>query len=142
MEKEPRIVEVEVVNEPPLPGGQPLSQPRRPSGAASLDGGPPVHPLAALLLVVVDNLWTIPEFIVIDWVVTIPLCFITVLFPTLMVQKFVKRQPFGTAFGYSVLLAALAAVPTSLLGTPVGLALLAWTGINKLWGGNRDKAIP
>jgi len=47
----------------------------------------------------------------------------------------------GAAFGYSFLLAIVAAVPTSLLGTPVGLALLAWTGISRLWGGSQGKAV-
>ena len=61
---------------------------------------------------------------------------------TLMIQKILKRQPFSHAFGYSLLLAIIAAVPTSLLGTPVGAAMLAWFGISKLWGGNRDKAVP
>ena len=89
-----------------------------------------------------DNLWLLPEFLIIDWVITVPLCFLTVLIPTLMIQKLIKKQALGAALGYSVLLAFIAAVPTSLLGTPVGAAMLAWFGISKLWGGSRDKAIP
>jgi len=104
--------------------------------------GPPIHPLSALLLLVVDNLWLMPEFLVIDWIITIPLCFLTVLLPTLMIQKLIKKQEFGAAFGYSLLLAVIAAVPTSLLGTPVGAGMLAWFGISKLWGGSREKATP
>jgi hypothetical protein len=138
MPQEPKIVDVEVVNQPPLPNGSaPVHRER-----GGVFEGPPVHPLAALLLVVVDNLWLMPEFFVIDWIITVPLCFITVLIPTLMIQKILKRQRFTHAFGYSLLLAIIAAVPTSLLGTPVGAAMLAWFGISKLWGGNRDKAIP
>jgi len=133
-------VDVEVVSEPPRAtrpsaGPYPGASPR-----GSIDG-PPVHPLAALLLLVVDNLWTLPEFLVIDWAITIPLCFITVLIPSLLIQKLLKRQRLGAAFGYSFLLAIVAAVPTSLLGTPVGLALLAWTGISRLWGGSQGKAV-
>lgn len=139
-EQEPRIVDVEVVAEPP-PLRRSLSSPRYRTHSAAFES-PPIHALSALLLVVVDNLWTLPEFLAVSWAVTIPLCFITVVVPTLLIQKVVKRQRFGTACGYAVLLAALAAVPTSLLGTPVGLALLAWTGISRLWGGNRDKVVP
>jgi hypothetical protein len=141
MAEEPKIVDVEVVNQPPLPK---TALPPRPESGQRTGGieGPPVHPLAALLLVVVDNLWLMPEFLVIDWVVTVPLCFVTVLIPTMMIQKMLKRQRFSHAFGYSLLLAIIAAVPTSLLGTPVGAAMLAWFGISKLWGGNRDRAIP
>ena len=141
MAKEPKIVDVEVVIEPPPARRPAMGQHTDPTGRHSIDG-PPVHPLAALLLVVIDNLWTLPEFLVIDWAVTIPLCFLTVFLPSLLVQKWVKRQPLGTAVGYSVLLGFVAAVPTSLLGTPVGLALLAWTGISRLWGGSRNRAMP
>lgn len=139
-EQEPKIVDVEVVAEPPPVRHSPAS--RRYSAHAGTLEAPPIHALSALLLVVVDNLWTLPEFLAVSWVVTIPLCFITVVVPVLLIQKVVKRQRFGTAFGYSVLLAAIAAVPTSLLGTPVGLALLAWTGISRLWGGNRERGLP
>lgn len=141
MESEPKVVDVEVVSEPPAQGRNPAARPEHIGAARSLEG-PPIHPFAALLLLVVDNLWLLPEFLVIDWVITIPLCFLTVLVPTLIIQKAIKKQRFGTALGYSLLLALIAAVPTSLLGTPVGAAMLAWFGISKLWGGRRDQALP
>jgi hypothetical protein len=97
-------------------------------------GGPPVHPLAALLLVVVDNLWNLSEWVVIDWIITIPLSFLTVFVPAFAIQKFIKRDRAGRALGLALLLGALAAIPTSITGTPVGLALLAWTGLNRLFG--------
>ena len=141
MIEQPKIVELEVVNEPPRASERAVAAPsHKPNAAAS--GGPPIHPLAALLLVLVDNLWLVPEFIVIDWAITIPLCFITVFFPTLFIQKFIKRQRVGPALGFALLLAVIAAVPTSLLGTPVGAAMLAWFGISKLWSGSRDKPMP
>jgi hypothetical protein len=136
MSEEPKIVEVEVVREPPRAGE---GVTRRPPQARPLSGGPPIHPLAALLLLAVDNLWLLPEFVVIDWIVTIPLCFITVFVPTLLIQKLVKKQGIGTAVGYALLLAVIAAVPTSLLGTPLGAALLAWFGISRLWSGDRTR---
>jgi len=138
MDQEPKIVDVEVVVEPPLQK-HPSTVRQQPSSRSL--AGPPIHPLSALLLMVIDNLWTLPEFLVVDWVITIPLCFLTVLVPTLMIQKLIKKQTFGAAFVYSVLLAVIAAVPTSLLGTPIGAAMLAWFGISRLWGG-RDKATP
>lgn len=141
MAEEPKVVDVEVVTEPSPEHLNTVATARRTAQREGF-GGPPVHPLAALLLVVVDNLWLLPEFLVIDWAITIPLCFITVLVPVLLIQKLLKKQPFGTALGYSVLLAVVAAVPTSLFGTPVGAALLAWFGISRLWGGSRDRAMP
>lgn len=133
-------MDVEVVPEPPRAKWAPSEQrgARHSSGGF---GGPPIHPLSALFLVVVDNLWLLPEFFVVDWIITIPLCFIAVFIPAFAIQKVMKRQGFLQAFGYALLLAIIAAVPTSLLGTPVGAALLAWFGISKLWGGNRDGAV-
>lgn len=97
-------------------------------------GGAPVHPLAALLMIGVDNLWNLADWAVIDWLVTVPLCFFSVLVPVFFVQKLVMKDRTRRAFAFAVLLGAIAAVPTSITGTPVGLALLAWTGISKLLG--------
>ena len=38
-----------------------------------------------------------------------------------------------------VVLAVLAAIPTFVTGTPVGLGLLAWTGLGKLLGKSPPK---
>jgi hypothetical protein len=130
---EPKVVDAEVVQELP---------PALHRGSSQTDFGPPIHPLSALLLLVVDNLWNLAEWVVVDWVITIPLSFFTVFVPSLVIQKVLKRQRFGVALGYATLLAALAAIPTSILGTPVGAALLAWFGINKLWSGRRDRTMP
>ena len=39
----------------------------------------------------------------------------------------------------TVLFGVLAAIPTPVMGTPVGLALLAWTGLGKLFGKTAHK---
>jgi hypothetical protein len=97
-------------------------------------GGPPVHPLAAVLLLLVDNLWNLADWTIIDWVVSIPLSFVMVFFPTLIIQRRLMKDRWLRAFGFAALLGVIAAVPTSVTGTPVGLAILAWTGISKLIG--------
>ena len=128
MDTPPKVIEVEVVNEAP---GQQGSGATRTAGAVD---GPPIHPLAALLLLVIDNLWNIPEFLVIDWIITIPLSFLSVFIPTFFIQKLLKKNSIGRAFAFASLLGIVAAVPTSVTGTPVGLAILAWTGLSKLVG--------
>jgi integral membrane sensor domain MASE1 len=127
-EPPPKIVEV--------PAQVTLAEPVRPVRIATLaaDSGPPIHPLAALLLIIVDNLWNLTEWVVIDWIITIPLSFITVFVPVFLIQKLLKRNRVGQALGYALLLGVIAAVPTSLTGTPVGLALLVWAGVGRLIG--------
>lgn len=125
MGQPPKIIDVTSTSEPVRPQRMEASEP--PSGS-------PIHPLAAVLLIVVDNLWNLADWIVIDWIITIPLSFITVFVPTLLIQKLLKKDRWSRALSFALLLGIVAAVPTSLTGTPVGLALLAWTGINKLIG--------
>ncbi len=120
----PPIIEVEVVPETPGAGAR----------AAPRSGGAPVHPLSAILLLAVDNLWMLEEWAVVTWIFTIPLSFVSVAVPTFFIQKLVNKDRFARAFGLALLLGTIAAVPTSVTGTPVGLALLAWTGLDRLLG--------
>jgi len=100
----------------------------------SLAQGPPIHALSALILLVVDNLWNLTEWVVIDWIITVPLAFLTVLVPTFLIQRFLKKNSTGKAMAWASVLAVLAAVPFSVIGTVAGSMLLGWLGINKLWG--------
>ncbi len=127
MRTPPKIIDVEATTEPVAAA----AAVRGPSPSASREG-PPVHVLSALLLLVVDNLWNLADWMVIDWVITIPLSFCSVFFPVFLIQKLLKKDSFGRALALALLLAVIAAVPTSVTGTPVGVALLAWTGISKL----------
>lgn len=89
----------------------------------------PVHPLAAAALVFVDNLWMLADWNALTWFLTIPLSFLSVAFTTLFIQRFIHRDSWGKALAKGFLLGVLAGVPTSITGTPVGLALLTWAGI-------------
>ncbi|MFN7138438.1 MAG: hypothetical protein ACK4UN_03775 [Limisphaerales bacterium] len=98
------------------------------------DGVPPapIHPLAAVLLIVIDNLWNLADWAALLWTITIPLSFLSVCIPTFLVQRFLKNDAPQRALATAVVLGVLAAVPTSITGTPAGLALLAWSGLNRL----------
>lgn len=95
------------------------------------------HPWAATLLLVVDNLWTLPEFFAAAWFVTVPLAFLSVFAGTFLIQRRHACDRVGPALAKALFFAVVAAVPTSLTGTPVGLALLAWAGIRHPW--KRDR---
>ena len=138
MEKPPpQPIDVEVVRESTGDGAA-----TSPPPAGTRGGGPPIHPLAALLLLVIDNLWNLPEFLAVDWPVTIPLSFLTVFVPTFLIQRLLKKNSKRRALGYGFLLGLIAAVPFSVTGTPVGLTLLAWTGLSAMLGHPRGMSRP
>lgn len=95
----------------------------------------PVHPLAAALLVFADNLWMLADWNAVTWWLTIPLSFLSVGVVTAFIQRFLSHDGWGKSLGKGLLLGLLAGVPTSITGTPVGLALLTWAGILRAKGG-------
>ncbi len=123
----------------PLNMPDPQTEPEPQVDPRSRVSGSPVHPLAALLLLVVDNLWNLGDWAVFAWIVIIPLSFLSVFFPGLLLQRYANRDTWGGAFGKGMLLGVLAAVPTSIAGTPIGVAFLTWAGVDK-WR-SRDKGI-
>jgi len=93
---------------------------------------PLIHPLSALLLIVVDALWTMPDMAAFAWLVTVPACFIAVFLPTFFIQKLMKKDSAGKAFAVAAALGVLAAVPTPIMGTAVGAIALALSGLRTL----------
>jgi hypothetical protein len=119
-----RTVPVEVL--PPQP-----AQPVPPAASAE---GAPIHALSALILVAVDSLWAVFDWLPPVWLFAIPGCFAAVFVPTFLIQRHLKNDTKGRALTFATILAVLAAIPTPVTGTPVGLGLLAWTGLGKLLG--------
>ncbi len=102
----------------------------------------PVHPLAAALLVFVDNLWMLADWNAVTWFLTIPLSFLSVSIATTFIQRWLHRDTWGRSLGKGLLLGVLAGVPTSVTGTPVGVALLTWAGIMRAKGASASPASP
>jgi hypothetical protein len=101
---------------------------------ASPHHGYPIHALSAIILVAVDSLWAIFDWVPPLWVLAIPLCFFAVFVPSFLIQKHLKNDPNGRALAFATLLGVLAAIPTPITGTSVGLAVLAWSGLARLLG--------
>jgi hypothetical protein len=101
--------------------------------------GPPIHSLSALILVAVDSLWIPGDFLMPVSLVAIPACFAAVFIPTYLIQRNLKNDSKARALTFATVLAVLAAIPTPITGTPVGLGLLAWTGLGKLLGKSPPK---
>jgi len=136
VEKPPKISDVpakEVPLEvlPPLP-----AQPVPPVAPAD---GPPIHGLSALILVAVDSLWAVFDWVPPVWPVAIPACFAAVFVPSYLIQRHLKNDSKPRALTFATILAVLAAIPTPITGTPIGLGLLAWTGLGKLFGRSPPK---
>ncbi len=121
----PQPIEVEVL---------PPEAPPRSAAATSAADGPPIHALSALILIAVDSLWAVFDWVPPIWLIAIPGCFIAVFVPTFLIQKHLRHDSNGRAATFATVLAVLAAIPTPITGTPVGLGLLAWTGLGRLLG--------
>jgi hypothetical protein len=109
-------------------------EPPRAAASSSPEEGPPIHALSALILIAVDSLWLGGDLVPIVVPVMIPACFVAVFVPTFLIQKFLRKDSNGRAVTFATILAVLAAIPTPITGTPIGLGLLAWTGLGKLFG--------
>ena len=80
------------------------------------------------------DLWAVFDWLPPLWIIAIPLCFGAVFVPTFLIQRTLKHDSKARALTFATLLAVLAAIPMPIAGTPVGLGLLAWTGLGKIFG--------
>ncbi|MDX2227337.1 MAG: hypothetical protein SFY92_09640 [Verrucomicrobiae bacterium] len=92
-----------------------------------------IHPLSAMILVGIDSLWTLAEWNVLAWIITIPLSFVAVFVPVILIQKFINRDGSFHSIAVASSLAVLAAVPMPITGTVAGMAILAYAGVKKFW---------
>jgi hypothetical protein len=131
MREPPRISDAQQAKAVPIEV-LPPEEPRMEQSAAPAEG-PPIHALSALVLVAVDSLWAAFDWAPPIWPVAIPFCFLTVFVPTFLIQRVLRKDSNGRAVTFATILAVLAAIPTPITGTPIGLGLLAWTGLGKLF---------
>ena len=103
-----------------------LSEPRHPIPPA------PVHPLAALATIVLDNVFGVIELV--D-PLTIILTSVTVgvvcTVATTLVQRYLAKDSWGAAVAKGLVMGIIAGVPFQVTGTAVGIPLLAWAGLHE-----------
>ena len=133
----PPIISDVPVKEVPVEVLPPLAA--QPAPRVAPADGRPIHALSALILVAVDSLWIPGDFLPPVAVIAIPACFAAVFVPTYLIQRHLKNDSKAKALTFATVLAVLAAIPTPVTGTPVGLGLLAWTGLGKLLGRSAPK---
>ena len=96
---------------------------------------PPLHPLSALAIVVIDSLSTVAEVAAAATLVGVLLVPVIVVLSGLLslavvigVERFLARQPWKTALTAGVVMGLLTALPFFFLGGLVGLGGLLWAG--------------
>jgi hypothetical protein len=92
----------------------------------------PIHPLSALVTVLLDNLFDLPELAGPEvWMITSPLvgglCFVA----TTLVQRYLAKDEWGPAIAKGLVMGIVAGVPFSVTGTATGGMFLAWAGLHQ-----------
>jgi hypothetical protein len=93
---------------------------------------PPIYPLAALVTVVLDNVFGVFEFVdplLILFTSLIVAAFGT--FSTALIQRFLARDSWGKAIAKGLAMGIIAGVPFPVTGTAFGVPLLAWAGLHE-----------
>jgi len=101
-------------------------EPRRPIPAA------PIHPLAALTTLVLDNIFGVVEiadpFLLLLTSLTVgTICTVTVAF----VQRYMAKEEWGMSIAKGLVMGVVAGVPFQVTGTAAGGFLLAWAGMHE-----------
>jgi hypothetical protein len=92
----------------------------------------PIHPLAAVTTLVLDNIFGWIE--IVDPLALLLTCF-TVggagFLATLLVQRYLARDGWGASAAKGLVMGILAGVPFQVTGSAVGAILLGWAGASK-----------
>jgi hypothetical protein len=106
--------------------GSLLPEPHRPIPPA------PIHPLAALATIVLDNV-----FGVVEMVDPVALLFTSLgvgvvgTVTTMLVQHYLSKDNWGASVAKGLVMGIIAGVPFQVSGTAVGAILLGWAGLSQ-----------
>ena len=101
-------------------------EPRRPIPA------PPIYPLAALVTVVLDNVFGVLELV--DPLAILFTSLMVATFGTLstaLIQRHLAKDSWGKAIAKGLAMGIIAGVPFPVTGTALGVPLLAWAGLHE-----------
>ena len=92
----------------------------------------PIHPLAALATIVLDNVFGVFEFIdPLALVLTSVTVGVVGTVTTMLVQRYLAKDGWGVSVAKGLVMGILAGVPYQVTGTAVGIPLLAWAGLHE-----------
>lgn len=92
----------------------------------------PIHPLAALVTIVLDNVFGWIE--IVDPVAILLTSFLVGgigFATTLFVQRYLAKDEWGESVAKGLVMGVIAGVPFQVTGTAVGAILLGWAGASK-----------
>lgn len=106
----------------------------------------PVHYLSAMVILALDWIWSLLEGLVtLSFVGMIALPLLSFIIAVAgftavySIQYFVAGDRGGEAFAKGIALGILAAVPFPVMGTAIGVPLLAWAGLSRLQASNKTE---
>ncbi len=95
----------------------------------------PIHPLAALTTLVLDNIFGIPELFETLAPPALILTSVSIgvvgAVTTMFVQRFLAKDSWGASIAKGLVMGVIAGVPYSVAGTAVGIPLLGWAGLHE-----------
>jgi hypothetical protein len=101
-------------------------EPRRPIPPA------PIHPMAALATIVLDNIFGVLEIVDPLLLVLTSLGVGTVgTITTTLVQRYLAKDSWGASIAKGLVMGIISGVPFQVTGTAVGIPLLAWAGLHE-----------
>jgi hypothetical protein len=92
----------------------------------------PIHPLAALVTIVLDNVFGVFELVDPLVLILTSVC-VGVLgtVTTMLVQRHLAKNSWGASVAKGLVMGIIAGVPFQVTGTAVGIPLLAWAGLHE-----------
>jgi hypothetical protein len=92
----------------------------------------PIHPLAALATIVLDNVFGVFEFLdPLALLVTSLSVGVIGTVATMLVQRYLAKESWGASVAKGLVMGIIAGVPFQVTGTAIGIPLLAWAGLHE-----------
>jgi hypothetical protein len=93
----------------------------------------PIHPLAALATIVLDNVFGVFELVdPLALVLTSISVGVLGTVTTTLIQHYLAKDNWGPAVAKGLVMGIFAGVPFQVTGTAIGIPLLAWAGLHEL----------
>jgi len=93
---------------------------------------PPIHPLAALTTIVLDNVFGWIELVdPLALALTSVSVGVVGFLTTTFVQRYLAKDGWGASVAKGLVMGVMAGVPYQVTGTAIGIPLLAWAGAHQ-----------